>query len=62
MKICKSVTVVKSFGPHCVYTMSYSRVSNRRGGRNKRGGWQISAKLANGESAINEEVGKYLQS
>ena len=62
MKIRKSVTVVKSFGPHCVYTMSYSRVSNRRGGRNKRGGWQISAKIISGEGAINGEASKNLQS
>ena len=34
----------------------YSRVSNRRGGQNKRGGWQISAKIINGD------VGKNLQS
>ena len=34
----------------------YSRVSNRRGGRNKRGGSQISAKIINGD------VGKNLQS
>ena len=33
--------------------ISYSRVSNRRGGRNKRGRWQISAKIINGEGAIN---------
>ena len=42
-------------------TATYSRVSNRRGGRNKRGGWQISAKMINGEGAINGEVGKNLQ-
>ena len=35
----------------------YSRVSNRRRSRNKRGGWQISAIIINGEGAINEEVG-----
>ena len=35
----------------------YSRVSNRRRGRNKRGGWQISAIIRNGEGAINGEVG-----
>ena len=34
---------------------TYSRVSNRRGGRNKRGGWQISAKIINGK------LGKNLQ-
>ena len=39
----------------------YSRVSNRRGGRNKRGSWQISAKMINLESAVNGEVGKNLQ-
>ena len=33
--------------------ISYSRVSNRRVGRNKRGRWQISAKIINGEGAIN---------
>ena len=38
----------------------YSRVSNRRGGRKKRRGWQISAKIINGEGAINGEVGKNL--
>ena len=32
------------------------------GGRNKRGRWQISAKIINGEGAINGEVDKYLQS
>ena len=39
----------------------YSRVLNRRGGRNKRGCWQISAKLINRETVINREVGKNLQ-
>ena len=34
----------------------YSRISNRRGGRKKRGGWQILAKI------INREVGRNLQS
>ena len=42
--------------------MKYSRVSNRRGGCNKQGGWQILAKLIKGEGAINGEVGKNLQS
>ena len=36
----------------------YSRVSNRKGGRNKRGGWQKSPKLINGEVGINGEAGK----
>ena len=36
----------------------YSRVSNRRQGRNKRGGWQISEKITNMEGAINGEAGK----
>ena len=37
----------------------YFQVSNsRRGGRNKQGGWQISAKIINGKGAINREVGK----
>ena len=36
-------------------TATYSRVSNRRRG------WQISAKMINGEGAINGEVGKNLQ-
>ena len=36
----------------------YSRVANRRRGRNKRGGYQISAKMINGEGAINGETGK----
>ena len=40
----------------------YSRVSNRRGGRNKWGVWHISVKITNEEGAINGEVGKYLQS
>ena len=40
---------------------TYSRVSNRRGGRDKRGGWQILPKITNGEGAINGEVGKNLQ-
>ena len=35
---------------------NYSRVSNRRGG------WQILAKIINGEGAIKGEVGKNLQS
>ena len=42
--------------------VTYSRVSNRRGGRNKRKGSQISVKIINGEGAINGEVGKNLQS
>ena len=36
-------------------------VSNRKGGRNKRGSWQISAKIINEEGAINGEFGKNLQ-
>ena len=40
----------------------YSQVSNRMGGRNKWGGGQISAKIINGEGAINREVNKNLQS
>ena len=43
-----------------IYLLSYekySRVSNRRRGRNKREGWQISAIIINGEGAINGEVG-----
>ena len=39
----------------------YSRVLNRRGERNKRGDWQILAKLINRENVINKEVGKNLQ-
>ena len=35
----------------------YSRVSNRRGGWNKREAWQISPKIINGEGAMNGEVG-----
>ena len=48
----------------CIYFTEnvYSVVSNRRGRRNKRGGWQISAKIINREGAINGEVGKNLQS
>ena len=37
---------------------TYSRISNRRGGRNKQGGRQILAKVINGEGAINGEVAK----
>ena len=51
------------------YLRKYSRVSNGRGRRNKRrlanfaqnnkrGGWQISPKLINGEAGINGETGK----
>ena len=40
----------------------YSRVSGRREGRNKRGGWQISVKIINGQGAINGEVDKNHQS
>ena len=40
----------------------YSQVSNRRGGWNNRGGWQISVKIINGEGAIDGEAGKNLQS
>ena len=36
---------------------TYSRASNRRGGWNKWGGWQILVKIINGEGAINGEVG-----
>ena len=39
----------------------YSGVSNRSGGRNKRGGWQISVKTINGEGAIYGEIGKNLK-
>ena len=39
-----------------------TRVSNRRGGQNKKGSWQISAKIINRQGAINREVGKNLQS
>ena len=38
--------------------MAYSRVLNRRGGRNKQGSSQILAKIINGKSAINREAGK----
>ena len=41
---------------------AYSRVSNRRSGWKKRGGWQILIKIINEEGAINEEVGKNLLS
>ena len=37
---------------------TYSRASNRRGGWNKWGGWQILVKIINGEGAINGETGK----
>ena len=40
----------------------YSGISNGKGGWNKRGDWQISAKIINGESTINGEVGKNVQS
>ena len=36
----------------------YSRVSNRRARQNRQGGWQISAKIINGEVGINREAGK----
>ena len=32
--------------------------NNKRGRCNKRGGWQISAKIINGDGAINGEAGK----
>ena len=41
---------------------AYSRVLNTRRGRNKRGGWQILAKIINGEGATNRKVGRNLQS
>ena len=40
----------------------YSRISNRKGGWSKGGGWQILAKIINGEGAINGDFGKNLQS
>ena len=40
----------------------YFRVSNKRIGRNKLGGWEISTKIINGEVAINVEVSKNPQS
>ena len=40
----------------------YSRVSNRREGQNKPGGWQILAKIINWEGALHEEVGENPQS
>ena len=36
----------------------YSQVSNRTGGQNKQGGWQISAKIIKGNGAINGKIGK----
>ena len=42
--------------------LDYSRVSNRRGGQSKRGGWQISAKIIIREGAINGKIDKNLQS
>ena len=36
-----------------INTSTYYRVSNRRGGRNKGGGWKISAKIINGEDGKN---------
>ena len=42
----------------CKLFYTYSRISNRRGGRNKQGGWQISAKIISKEGAVNREVAK----
>ena len=39
----------------------YSRVSNRRGGRNKRGGWQKSPKLVNGEAGKNTAIKNFIE-
>ena len=65
-KICERNLGQTGEGSHIKKTKGfeenvYSRVSNRRGGRNKRESWQISAKIINLKSAINGEVGKNLQ-
>ena len=44
---------MQTFSLYHLLTSTYSRVSNRRGGWNKRGGWQILSKIINGEGAIN---------
>ena len=46
----------------CGLHQGYSQVSNRRGGWNKWGGWQILAKIINRKGAINGVVGKNPQS
>ena len=38
-----------------------SRISSRRGGRNKRGGWQISAKIINGEIGKNKAIRNFIE-
>ena len=37
---------------------AYPQVSNRRGGQNIWGGWQILAKIINREVGVNREAGK----
>ena len=39
----------------------YSRVSSRRGGYNKRGDWQKSQKLINGEAGKNKAVRNFIE-
>ena len=50
------VRVLRLLFSFLVNNNRYSLVSNRRGERNKWGGWQISAKVINGEGAINGDV------
>ena len=45
---------------HRINHWGYFRVSNRRGAWNKRVGWTISAKIINGEGAINRDFGTNL--
>ena len=57
-----TIRVEQIFRFRCSLKTTYSWVSNRRGGWNKQGGWQISAKIINGKGAINGELGKNPQS
>ena len=40
---------------------NYSRVSNRKGGPNKGGGWQISAKIINGQVGKNTAIKNFIE-
>ena len=50
-----------TFISYLIMRDKYSRVWNRRGGRNKRGGWQKSPKLINGEASKNTAIRNFIE-
>ena len=60
--LVKIWSVSKNCLPSILMTVfTYSRVSNRKGGRNKRGGWQILAKIINGDAGKNKAIRNFVE-